>query len=120
MNTSQMARTRTAGALFGILGLLAPLLVLAGAEPSAAGPGDHGQLVPATPRPDTPVVLDGSVYGQALLGDRVIVGGSFTQIELANGSIANQPYLFAYDANAGAFDPSFDPVLNDEVLDAGL
>ncbi|MCP5028661.1 MAG: hypothetical protein GY929_20495, partial [Actinomycetia bacterium] len=117
MSTCQKGRARPAGALLGILGLLAPLLVLASAQPSAAGPGDHGLLVPTTPRLDTPVVLDGIVHAQALLGDRVVVGGSFTQIELADGSIANQPYLFAYDINTGAFDPSFDPVLNNEVLD---
>ena len=78
-------------------------------------PADHGAVAPTMPRIDTPIVLDGKVEASAQYGDKIIVGGSFTQLELADGSIVTRRYLFAYDINTGAYVPDFDPVVDKEV-----
>lgn len=82
----------------------------------------QGQVVPQTPRGDLPVVLDGRVLAHAVVGDRVFVGGDFQQVQLADGSVVTQPYIYAYDINTGQFDPNFRPVLNKAVrtLEANL
>lgn len=72
----------------------------------------QGQIVPESPRSDVPIVLDGKVLAHAQVGNRVFVGGDFQQVELIDGSIITQPYLFAYDINTGVLDPNFRPVLN--------
>ncbi len=103
--------------------VLGAALVLATAVALALGVGPsraegaivHGQLVPEDPRRDVPVVLDGSVYAHAQMGDRIFVGGDFQQVQLPDGSILNQAYIFAYDIDTGAIDPSFAPVLNNSV-----
>ena len=77
----------------------------------AAGPA-QGQLVPESPRRDLPVVLDGRVLAHAQVGDRVFVGGDFQQVQLTDGSVIDQPFIFAYDIDTGLLDPNFRPVLN--------
>jgi hypothetical protein len=72
----------------------------------------QGQIVPEAPRTDVPVVLDGKVLAHAKVGTRVFVGGDFQQVELIDGTIITQPFLFAYDVNTGVLDPTFRPVLN--------
>jgi len=84
-------------------------------EAEAATPVNHGQLVPELPRRDVPVVLDGRVLAHAQVGNRIFVGGDFQQVQLPNGSVIDQPYLFAYDINSGVFDPNFRPALNNIV-----
>ena len=60
-------------------------------------------------------MLDGKVYASAQFGDKIVVGGSFTQIELQNGATVSQAYLFAYDINTGAYISSFNPSIDREV-----
>ena len=102
--------------------LVGALLVMVGAvvyfantAPAARAEVNHGQVVPDTVRRDLPVTLDGRVRAHAQVGNRVFVGGDFTQVELQDGTVVNQPFLYAYDINSGAFDTSFRPVLNNEV-----
>src|SRR5205814_389041 len=52
----------------------------------------------------------------AQVGDRVVIGGSFTQIQNANSSaILDQPYLFSFDPVTGKIDQNFLPNVNGEV-----
>ncbi len=74
---------------------------------SAVGPG-----VSASPRLDTLRVVDGEVLDSALVGDRVILVGTFTTVQNAGGAEINQPYVAAYDIVSGQFDASFRPTLD--------
>lgn len=75
----------------------------------------HGQLVPDAVRRELPVALDGSVVAHAQVGNRVFVGGDFTQVRLQDGTILDQAYIYAYDINTGRFDLGFQPVVNGAV-----
>ena len=87
-------------------------VVSSGEKPADAAGLAQGQLVPETPRRDVPVVLDGRVLAHAKVGDRIFVGGDFQQVQLIDGSVITQPYIFAYDIDTGVLDPNFRPVLN--------
>ena len=81
------------------------------------GAADHGgQLVVEAPRRDVPVVLDGSVRAHAQIGDRIFVGGEFQQVERPDGTIIDQPNIFAYDINTGLLDENFRPAVNNGVF----
>ncbi|MEW6471643.1 MAG: hypothetical protein AB1679_05190, partial [Actinomycetota bacterium] len=91
-----------------VLGLLLGMLVLspAGAEGLSS---PHAGVVSADPADTTPHVLDGKVTAILPLGNRVIVGGTFTQVREAG---AGQPVLtrrglFAFDPATGAVVPGF-------------
>ena len=76
------------------------------------GAADHGgQLVEEFPRRDVPVVLDGDVRAHAQIGDRIFVGGEFQQVQRPDGTIIDQPNIFAYDINTGLLDENFRPCL---------
>ncbi len=81
-------------------------------EAQAAEVTHNGEVVPEFPRRDVPAVADGRVFAHAQVGNRIFVGGDFQQVRLSDGTIVDQPYLFAYDINSGQFDPNFRPVLN--------
>ena len=85
------------------------------ADASAAGV-NQGQVVPEQPRRDLPVVTDGRVLAHAQVGDRIFVGGDFTQVRQTNGTTISQAYLFAYNINTGELDQNFRPQLNGPVL----
>jgi WD40 repeat protein len=87
------------------------LATVTGASPAAADLAQPA-VVSANPVDYTPHVLDGTVWALALVGDTVIVGGSFTKITDAN---RRQTYvrrnIFAYDLHDGtirSFAPSLD------------
>ena len=63
-----------------------------------------------------PFVNDGKVYDIEQVGDWVIVGGTFTEVTLANGTVLPQKYLYGYNAITGAFADHFTPELDDAVL----
>ena len=68
-----------------------------------------------TPRTDTLRVTNGEVLDSIVLGNRVIVVGTFTQVENVGGNSIDQPYIAAYNANTGQFDSSFRPDVNNFV-----
>ncbi len=91
-----------------------PLLAQAMSNDNAAGAGTG--LVPEAVRTDTPRVLDGVVLDMEQLGNRIIVAGTFTQVEPQAGQAAvAQRYLFAYDLDTGAFDAAWNPQIDREV-----
>jgi hypothetical protein len=95
---------------------LAGVSVLAGATQALALQTPQSQVVSADPADFTPDVLDGKVESIAQVGNHVIIGGTFTQLQPAGGgTVVNQSFLASFDATTGAIDPSFDPVLNGEV-----
>jgi hypothetical protein len=97
-----------------LIGLLGGLLPLA-AAPAMAVPADE-KLPSANPVDWTPRVLNNAVLAVTEIGSKVVVGGSFTTIQQANTSTQlSRPYLFAYNADTGAIDNSFVPVLNGRV-----
>lgn len=75
----------------------------------------QGEVVPDEARRDLPVVLDGRVWAHAQVGDRIFVGGDFQQVQLTNGTVIDQAYIFAYDIDTGVVDPNFRPVVNNVV-----
>ena len=76
---------------------------------------NHGTLVPELARRNLPVALDGAVRAHAVVGDRVFVGGDFTQVLLQDGTVLSQANLFAYDIDTGIFDSDFQPDVNGAV-----
>lgn len=99
--------------------LLIPAALL-GAAPAAADTA-HPRVVSANPVDFTPHVLDGTVWTIAVVGDTVVVGGSFTQV---TNSAKTQTYarrnIFAYGLKDGAVRP-FAPAVDGPVyaLSAG-
>lgn len=90
-------------------------LVAAVGTANAADPATT--IASANPYDFTPRVLDGRVLAVQRVGDVVVVGGSFTQIQAAgnNKPILNVPYLFAFDANTGDILTNFAATPNDQV-----
>ncbi|MGZ4508079.1 MAG: PKD domain-containing protein [Blastococcus sp.] len=101
-----------------VCGVLLPALVLttalgAGAA-SAAGVAQPG-VVTAAPSALTPQVLDNQVLDLAEVGNRIVVAGSFTQVQDAptnGGATFAQPYVFAFDPATGKIDRAFAPAVN--------
>ena len=62
----------------------------------------------------TPDVLDGQVEAIAQVGDRIIIGGTFTQVE-DNAGVHARSRIAAFDATTGAVDPGFHPALDGAV-----
>jgi len=89
--------------------------LLAGALPATASPADT-QLASTNPQNNTPKVVGPSgsrVNAIVRIGDTVIVGGDFTQVqEDAPGSpILTRTGLFAFNATTGQVSTSFNPLL---------
>ncbi len=99
--------------LFAAALLLIPA-ALTGATPAVADPA-HPAVVSANPVDFTPHVLDGTVWSIAVVGDTVVVGGSFTQV---TNSAKTQTYarrnIFAYGLKDGAVRP-FAPAVDGPV-----
>ncbi|GAA2604890.1 hypothetical protein GCM10010411_43800 [Actinomadura fulvescens] len=99
--------------------------MLAGVSGSPAATADIQQsaVVSANPINTTPHVLDGTVRAIAVVGTKVVVGGSFTKVREAGSGkpeIARKN-LFAFDVSTGKVDTAFKPAVNSTVyaLQAG-
>lgn len=81
----------------------------------AASPVAHARVVSADPVDYTPHVLDGIVNAFALVGDTVIVGGSFTEVADARRTeTLERDNIFAYSLSTGEILP-FAPELDGPV-----
>jgi hypothetical protein len=94
--------------------LLVPALSLGVTTPAVA---DIAQpvVVSANPVDFTPHVLDGTVWTLAVVGDTVVVGGSFTQVtDSTKAHTYARKNIFAYGLKDGAIRP-FAPVVDGAV-----
>jgi hypothetical protein len=84
---------------------------LLGATPAAADPAQPA-VVSTNPVDFTPHVLDGTVWALAVVGDTVIVGGSFSKVQdSARKNTYTRNNIFAYglsDGKVRAFAPQVD------------
>ncbi len=102
---------------FCVLLLVLPTAIASGSSPSLAAQAlpEHTGLVPVTPRTDTPRIATGHIYDIEVIGTRVYLAGTFTQIRNFDGVNVAQPYLAAYDINSGRLDMGFRPVFPSEI-----
>ncbi len=106
-------------ALLGLVAAGAVLLIGAvsligftNADDTSAEAAVAAELPPEKPRRDLPKVLDGTTFDAAQVGEWIVVGGDFKQIELDDGTIVNQAGVFAYNINTGEFNDAFRPALS--------
>ena len=88
------------------VGLIAITTLATRSERTAAA---DTALITETPRTDLPRALDGIVYASAQVGDFVVVGGTFTEVELADGTIQPVTGTYAYNIDTGEFITAFTP-----------
>lgn len=62
----------------------------------------------------TPNILDGTVRGVAVVGNEVVVGGSFTRVQKGDTTYTRNK-IFAFDKNTGAVEQNFTPSLNGDI-----
>src|SRR5690349_4560885 len=100
--------------LFAAVALLVALVPVTWTSPASADMA-QASVVSANPVDFTPHVLDGTVWALALVGDTVVVGGSFTKV---TDSSRRQTYarknVFAYGLRDGAV-RSFAPTVDGAV-----
>ncbi|GIF68816.1 hypothetical protein Ais01nite_68510 [Asanoa ishikariensis] len=88
---------------------------IAGALPAVA---DVAQptVVTADPVDFTPHALDGTVRAIAVVGNTVVVGGTFSSVANEGGfRSVRRPYLFAFDAKTGVVRTAFAPAVDGAV-----
>jgi len=69
-----------------------------------------GRIVSDEPGTMTPDILDGTVYSIAKVGDMVVVGGQFTQVQNANTSTTlTRVGVLAFNATSGQVSTAFAP-----------
>lgn len=75
---------------------------------TAAAQIAHPTVVDEHPVPWTPHVLDGVVNAITVVGDTVVVGGTFTEVTDATGTIHQvRPYLFGFGLHDGWIRPLY-------------
>lgn len=108
---------RTPGrAVAGAVVLAVLLGGLQAATLSAARAATSDVIPSSNPIDITPRVLDAQARSIAEVGNRIVVGGSFTQIQnTGTAPVLDQPYVFAFDPATGKIDNNFLPAVNGEV-----
>ncbi|WP_067497050.1 delta-60 repeat domain-containing protein [Actinoplanes sp. TFC3] len=95
-------RLLAAAALFSAALITTPLL---GSPPAVADPAQPA-VVSANPVDFTPHVLDGTVWALTVVGDTVVVGGSFTKVQDSARKVTySRTNIFAYGLKDGAVRP---------------
>jgi hypothetical protein len=100
------------------IGSMMVISVMVAGLPLAASGVQTPQSVVVNPDPVdwTPNVLDGQVNAVLQMGNKVVVGGTFTQVRRAGFSqIHPRNYLFAFDMDSGVIDQSFVPQVDQPV-----
>ena len=103
-----------------LVATLVCLVAVAGLVPVTAQAVDapHAVIVSDNPVNWTPNVLTsgGQVNAIVQIGNQIIVGGDFTQVQAPGGPVLSRTYLFAFNATTGAISTTFAPVLDQKVL----
>jgi PKD repeat protein len=96
--------------------LLAAGLVTTTSGPPAQAAGQPNKIVSANPVDFTPNLVDGDVQSVVQIGDRIFIGGNFTQVKAAGSStVVDRDRILAFNATTGAIDDSFKPSVDGEV-----
>lgn len=83
------------------------------ANTASAGTVAHDRTPVAVPSTATPHVKNGLINAFAQVGNRMFVGGTFTQVANPSQSpVYTRNYLFAFNTATGAVDTGFAPVMN--------
>ncbi len=110
-----MGFLRRRGAWIGLISAICLVFLATAATvaftSSSEEPADAavGGLFPETPRRGLPRVLDGTVFDSARVGNVIVVGGDFTQIEKSNGEIVTVSGAYAYHIDSGSLVDTFLP-----------
>ena len=101
---SQLRTVSVRTRVFAVLAVLAGTLFVFPQIASA--------VVTENPRRDLPIALDGEVWAVEQVGDFVVVGGNFTQVQISrDGPIVDQAAIYAYHIDSGTFLDSFRPII---------
>jgi PKD repeat protein len=96
--------------------LLAVGVVTTTAGPPARAAGLPGHIVSADPVNFTPNLVDGDVRSVVQIGDRIFIGGNFTQVtEAGSSTVIDRSRVLAFDATTGKIDDNFKPAADGEV-----
>ncbi len=108
--------TRTA-AMAAVAVVAALLLSLTPVGTASAVQSPQDRVVSDDPANWTPHVLNGSVRAFVQVGDRIVVGGAFSEVQEAGAGkpVLARQNIFAFDATTGAIDPSFAPTADGQV-----
>jgi chitodextrinase len=92
-------------------------LVVVGIPAAQAQPVVHDRVVSDDPANYTPDIMDGSAEAVIQIGDKVIVGGTFSTVQAAGSNVnVTRTRLMAFNAMTGAIDTDFAPAVNGDVL----
>src|SRR4029453_4174429 len=112
----QMRRARRL-AVAAIVGGLA-IAGIGLAAPGSAERLQQDRIVSPNPADFTPNIQNGTASAVTQIGNRIYVGGSFTQVKAVGAATAiTRNYILAFNASTGAIDSSFYPQLNGAVYD---
>src|SRR6476661_958314 len=91
-------------------------LVVAPAVTAVAQPVAQSAVVSDNPADYTPHVLDGSVKSIIQMGNTIILGGTFSQVQAASGgTVLTRKNVVAFNATTGAISTTFVPATDGEV-----
>lgn len=103
---------RKSGLAAVALAVAAALSLLASTVPAGAVNVVHASVASADPADFTPHVMNGRVNALLVMGNRVVVAGTFTQVRASTGSTnIGRNYIFAFNASTGVIDTAFHPAL---------
>jgi len=100
-----------------VLSALAVVLI-AGQLPASALGVAQNNIVSGVPSAQTPQILDGRVTDLEQVGSRIVVTGTFTQVQNVpanGGAIFARQSVFAFDPATGAVDTAFAPTVSGAV-----
>jgi PKD repeat protein len=104
-----------------VLSILAAGALVVGANAALAPPVlgvqiAHDRVVSAAPAPFTPNVLDGQVNAIVQVGNTMIIGGAFSQVQAAGSTTTlTRNNILAFSATTGALSTTFVPSFDGEV-----
>ncbi|CAN5917675.1 hypothetical protein BH24BAC1_BH24BAC1_38460 [soil metagenome] len=101
------------GVAAGVVGGVA--LGVAGAAPAAAVQVEQDRVVSPVPAAFTPAVAGGRVSAIAQVGDRMVLGGSFSSATDEAGVTHQRTKILSMDAATGRIDTAFAPSLDGKV-----